>query len=214
MDIIQRNFLRLLRAGAFGEYEQTEPMSEWKWKRLYQTSQIHGVTPWIADGIRLGDGDFFLQQLSPALREKFYADNTEAETDAGTFSGGTLSLTVDGLHQDAESLIMGLPAADQSGWISYGDSQTVPFVGVGYIAKYMSGGEITYVPTVIPKVVFNQISNSHATSEDSLNFQTQALTAQIKRADDADRSWKYLGEPQTTEALAEAAIKTKLGITG
>lgn len=145
---------------------------------------------------------------------KFYADNTEAETDAGTFSGGTLSLTVDGLHQDAESLIMGLPAADQSGWISYGDSQTVPFVGVGYIAKYMSDGEITYVPTIIPRVVFNQISNSHATSEDSLNFQTQALTAQIKRADDADRSWKYLGEPQTTEALAEAAIKTKLGITG
>jgi hypothetical protein len=90
----------------------------------------------------------------------------------------------------------------------------VPFVGVGYIAKYMSGGEITYVPTVIPKVVFNQISSSHATSEDSLNFQTQALTAQIKRADDADRSWKYLGESQTTEALAEAAIKTKLGITG
>ena len=145
---------------------------------------------------------------------KFYADNVEAETDAGTFSGGTLSLTVDGLHQNAESLIMGLPAADQSGWISYGDSQTVPFVGVGYIAKYMSGGEITYVPTIIPKVVFNQISSAHATSEDSLNFQTQALTAQIKRADDADRSWKYLGEPQTTEALAEAAIKTKFGITG
>ena len=145
---------------------------------------------------------------------KFYADNVEAETDAGTFSGGTLSLTVDGLHQNAEALIMGLPVADQSGWISYGDSQTVPFVGVGYIAKYMSGGEITYVPTIIPKVVFNQISNSHATSEDSLNFQTQALTAQIKRADDADRSWKYLGEPQTTEALAEAAIKTKFGITG
>ena len=145
---------------------------------------------------------------------KFYADNVEAETDAGTFSGGTLSLTVDGLHQDAEALIMGLPAADQSGWISYGDSQTVPFVGVGYIAKYMSGGEITYVPTIIPKVVFNQISSSHATSEDSLNFQTQALTAQIKRADDADRSWKYLGESQTTEALAEAAIKTKFGITG
>ena len=145
---------------------------------------------------------------------KFYADNVEAETDAGTFSGGTLSLTVDGLHQNAEALIMGLPAADQSGWISYGDSQTVPFVGVGYIAKYMSGGEITYVPTIIPKVVFNQISSAHATSEDSLNFQTQALTAQIKRADDADRSWKYLGEPQTTEALAEAAIKTKFGITG
>ena len=173
-----------------------------------------GTTITYSDGRVLARGVDVSIEPETSDDNKFYADNTEAETDAGTFSGGTLSLTVDGLHQDAESLIMGLPAADQSGWISYGDSQTVPFVGVGYIAKYMSGGEITYVPTVIPKVVFNQISSSHATSEDSLNFQTQALTAQIKRADDADRSWKYLGEPQTTEALAEAAIKTKFGITG
>ena len=173
-----------------------------------------GTTITYSDGRVLARGVDVSIEPETSDDNKFYADNTEAETDAGTFSGGTLSLTVDGLHQDAESLIMGLPAADQSGWISYGDSQTVPFVGVGYIAKYMSGGEITYVPTIIPKVVFNQISSSHATSEDSLNFQTQALTAQIKRADDADRSWKYLGEPQTTEALAEAAIKTKFGITG
>ena len=178
---------------------------------LYANS---GTTITYSDGQVLARGVDVSIEPETSDDNKFYADNTEAETDAGTFSGGTLSLTVDGLHQDAESLIMGLPAADQSGWISYGDSQTVPFVGVGYIAKYMSGGEITYVPTIIPKVVFNQISSAHATSEDSLNFQTQALTAQIKRADDADRSWKYLGEPQTTEALAEAAIKTKLGITG
>ena len=173
-----------------------------------------GTTITYSDGRVLARGVDVSIEPETSDDNKFYADNVEAETDAGTFSGGTLSLTVDGLHQDAEALIMGLPAADQSGWISYGDSQTVPFVGVGYIAKYMSGGEITYVPTIIPKVVFNQISSAHATSEDSLNFQTQALTAQIKRADDADRSWKYLGEPQTTEALAEAAIKTKFGITG
>lgn len=178
---------------------------------LYDNS---GTTITYSDGRVLARGVDVSIEPETSDDNKFYADNTEAETDAGTFSGGTLSLTVDGLHQDAESLIMGLPAADQSGWISYGDSQTVPFVGVGYIAKYMSDGEITYVPTIIPKVVFNQISSSHATSEDSLNFQTQALTAQIKRADDADRSWKYLGEPQTTEALAEAAIRTKLGIAG
>ena len=173
-----------------------------------------GTTITYSDGRVLARGVDVSIEPETSDDNKFYADNVEAETDAGTFSGGTLSLTVDGLHQDAEALIMGLPAADQSGWISYGDSQTVPFVGVGYIAKYMSDGEITYVPTIIPKVVFNQISSAHATSEDSLNFQTQALTAQIKRADDADRNWKYLGEPQATEALAEAAIKTKFGITG
>ena len=145
----------------------------------------------------------------------FYADNQAAETDAGTFTGGTLNLTVDGLFQEAEQMIMGLPApANDSDWLDYDDDQVVPYIGVGYIARYQSDGVTTYCPTIIVKVQFNQIQSSHATSEDSLNFQTQALTAQIKRADDADRSWKYLGEAQTTEALAEAAIKTKLGITG
>jgi hypothetical protein len=76
MDIIQRNFLRLLRYGAFGEREGVEPMTEWKWQQLYQLSQIHGVTPWITDGIRLSEDDFFLQ-LSPTLRQQFYDDTTE-----------------------------------------------------------------------------------------------------------------------------------------
>lgn len=76
MDIIQRNFLSLLRCGAFDAHEQTEPMSEWKWNKLYQYSQIHGVTPWIADGIRKRSDDFYLQQVSPTLLQKFYEDTT------------------------------------------------------------------------------------------------------------------------------------------
>lgn len=31
MDIITRNFFRLLRSGALNEYEQLEPMSNFKW---------------------------------------------------------------------------------------------------------------------------------------------------------------------------------------
>jgi len=76
MDIIQRNFLRLLRCGAFGIKEAMEPMSTWKWERLYEVSQIHGVTPWIADGIRKCSDDFFLQ-ISPTLWKKFEEDTTD-----------------------------------------------------------------------------------------------------------------------------------------
>ena len=78
MNIIQRNFLRLLRCGVFNERETVEPMSEWKWQQLYKLSQIHGVTPWIADGIRRSEDDFFLQ-LSPTLRQQFYDDTTARE---------------------------------------------------------------------------------------------------------------------------------------
>ncbi len=50
-------------------------MSQWKWQSLFQLSQIHGVTPWVADGIRNLHDDFFLQ-LSDELRGKFLADTT------------------------------------------------------------------------------------------------------------------------------------------
>lgn len=61
MDIIQRNFLRLLRSGAFKEREPIEPMSAWKWNRLYQLSLMHGVAAWVCGGIQRCADDFFLQ---------------------------------------------------------------------------------------------------------------------------------------------------------
>lgn len=82
MDIIQRNFLRLLRCGAFGKTEPIEPMSHWKWNRLYQISQIHGVTPWIRNGIRRCQDDFFLQ-IPPSLRQHFEDDQTSTREEQG-----------------------------------------------------------------------------------------------------------------------------------
>ena len=82
MDIIQRNFLRLLRCGAFGKTEPIEPMSHWKWNRLYQISQIHGVTPWIRNGIRRCQNDFFLQ-MPPSLRQHFEEDQTSTREEQG-----------------------------------------------------------------------------------------------------------------------------------
>ena len=82
MDIIQRNFLRLLRCGAFGKTEPIEPMSHWKWNRLYEISQIHGVTPWIKNGIRRCQDDFFLQ-LSSSLRQRFEEDVTSTREEQG-----------------------------------------------------------------------------------------------------------------------------------
>lgn len=145
----------------------------------------------------------------------FHADNAAAETDAGTFTGGTLNLTVDGLFQDAEKLIMGLPAAGENDdWLTYDDDQVIPYVGVGYIARYQTEGVTTYCPTIIVKTQFSQLQSSHATSEEQKNYQTQALSAAILRGDDAKHSWKKLGKTDyATEALAEAAIKDFFSIT-
>lgn len=52
MDIIRRNFLRLLRSGAFNEYEPIEPMSAFKWRLLINISIRQSVLDIVAAGIR------------------------------------------------------------------------------------------------------------------------------------------------------------------
>lgn len=142
----------------------------------------------------------------------FYADNIIAESEGGRFTGGTLELTVDGLLTATKRLIFGLPAADQQGWTAFGDDMEVPYVGVGYIARTQSDGAVKYIPTVLAKCRFNQPEDSAATQEEEIDWQTQTLEAVIMRGDDANHNWKFEGNEYDTEAAAEAALKTKLGI--
>lgn len=51
MDIIHRNLFRLLRSGAFNEYEELEPMSPFKWRRLLQIAETQGMASYIQLGV-------------------------------------------------------------------------------------------------------------------------------------------------------------------
>lgn len=101
MDIVQRNFLRLLRCGAFERQEAIEPMSPYKWRRLYQLSRIHGVTPWITDGIRRCHDDFFLQV--PANIEQLFENDQTEQTEERTPQKLTNPLLNRQLRQIADS---------------------------------------------------------------------------------------------------------------
>ncbi len=61
MNITERNFYRLLRAGAFATDEQIEPLSAWKWNRLYQMAEMHDVVPLLQQGIERCQDQFALQ---------------------------------------------------------------------------------------------------------------------------------------------------------
>lgn len=76
MVVTTRNFLRLLRAGVFGRQEQLEPLSAWKWQRLYQLSLMHGVSALMADGISLLRNQFFFQM--PEKQQAQWAAATKA----------------------------------------------------------------------------------------------------------------------------------------
>lgn len=143
----------------------------------------------------------------------FYADNVLAESAGGMFTGGTVTLTVDGLKDAARKLIQGLPAetsltvdGQTVKVMEYDDRQSIPYVGIGFIVRYMENGVTSYVPIVLTKCIFNVDTLSAETQGETIDFQTTELTATIARDDTTNHVWRRVGEAQTTEALAEAVI--------
>lgn len=106
--VIQRNFLRLLRAGLFGTTEPAEPMSAWKWERLWSLAMLHGVAVEVLRGIDAGAGDFFLQ-LPPSQTAKWRqtaagltrpADQPEMKTFTAEMLAGRLRTIVASSTED------------------------------------------------------------------------------------------------------------------
>ena len=67
-NVIIRNILRLVGNSENSDSDngqtRIEPMSEWKWRKLYDTVQNYEIGPWIAEGMQRMEGDFFLQPSS------------------------------------------------------------------------------------------------------------------------------------------------------
>ena len=162
---------------------------------------------------RLARGVSVSVSANSSSDNKFYADNQVAESADGVFTDGTVELVVDGLLDSARKLIYGLPTADSDGWIDEGDSAVAPYIGIGFIARFMSGGVTTYVPYIIKKTKFAVEGLEAATQEAEIAFQTQTLNANIFRDDTTNHAWRKIGEECQTEAAAELMIKTYFNVS-
>lgn len=172
-----------------------------------------GTTVTYSQGQRLARGVQVQIEAEAEDDNIFYADNISAESAPGIFTSGTATFTVDGLKLDAEQLIMGLSAADTAGFVHYGEGISIPYVGVGFICRYMEDGVTSYVPVVLTKCRFVTPGIDAQTATETIEWQTQEITATLLRDDTSTHDWKLVGTAQTTEALAEAKIKTFFNIT-
>lgn len=154
-------------------------------------------------------------QIEPESSDdnNFYADNQLAETDSGRFTGGTTTLTVDGLFITAKKLIYGLPVAGEDGWTAFGDEQKTPYVSIGFIVKSRSNGNDIYQPIIILKNKFQEASTGAETQGEEIDWQTQELTASTMRSDNSTHDWKWEGKDFASEDEALSALKTKMGIS-
>lgn len=149
----------------------------------------------------------------------FYADNVTAESTGGVFTGATATLTVDGLKETARKLIMGLPNPEQItvgtaavDVYSYDNRQQIPYVGIGFIVRYMESGVTTYAPMFFPKAAFNVSGIEATTQGEEIEFQTTELEATLMRDDSQYQPWYKIAVDQTTESAAEDVVKAFLNI--
>lgn len=179
-----------------------------------------GTNVTYTDGMRLARGVDVDLSVNTSEQSNFYADNRVAESDGGVFTDGKATLTVDGLHSAAERFIQGLPEPEEVSYggekkakfTKHGDKAAPPYVGIGFIIQYQSGGVTTYVPMILTKGKFPASGIKAETQGEKKNYQTQTLEPSLFRDDTADHNWKWVGEDVSTEDEALAIIDGILNV--
>lgn len=174
-----------------------------------------------ANGAVMGKATEANIEIDTTEDNNLYADNGIAETDR-SFAGGTLTLSTDDLSQDVAKAILGLTENTITGIegvtdtsvkeLVYDDTQTTPYLGVGFIVKKKVGGAYKWRAVVLSKVMFSVPADAATTQGESIEWQVPELSATIMRDDSETHMWKREAT-FTTETQAEAYIKARLNIT-
>lgn len=183
-----------------------------------------GTTVTYTSGMDLARGVSLSLEIDTADDNNFYANNVLAEVETAQFTSGSATVTVDGLSNEAATLIFGLPATTSLEvgapettvqMQGYGEALNPPYVGFGCVRRTQMEGKVEYWPLILPKIKFGLPSDEMATQEDQIDWQTQELTATIQRDDTTAKNWKVISaEGLDTEAEAYAAVKAFLGGAG
>lgn len=172
-----------------------------------------------ADGGLLGKAVELSMDLEGGDANILYADNGPAES-ANTFGGGTLTITTDDLLPEPMAAVLGLTMREVTveGMTTTGakelvfdETQQVPYVGFGAIAKKQQSGRTKYMAIVWPKVQFSNPGLSATTQGETIEWQTPQISANILRDDTTNHAWNRQALLDT-EADAIAYIKNLLNI--
>lgn len=178
-----------------------------------------GTTVSYSGGMKLGRGVSMSIEVESADDNNFYADDIVAETETGTMTSASATVTVDGMEPEVAAFALGLPTATQEtigespvDVYDYDDRMNPPSLGLGVLQRVMLNGVQYWVPIVFTKVKMNIPSDEANTQEDQIDWQTQELEMTILRDDSANRRWKRVFKRQTTKAAALNIITTYLKV--
>ena len=169
-------------------------------------------------GMDLGGGVSYSDSIDVADDNNFYADNRIDESETGVFVSGEATITVNYLSPAASKMVLGLTNQTTVGdvqWDSYDDEANPPDVGYGHVKKVMDNGVVQYIGFVLPRVKFALPSESAETQGETIDWQTQELTATIMRSLNGNHAWRCAADtPFDTEEEAYQAVVAFLSQNG
>lgn len=121
-----------------------------------------------------------------------YADNQVAETAAGRFVSGKLTLKTADLTPELSKKILGLKTVTRQVGeetvteVVYDDDQVAPYLGFGIIEEHQIDNKTGYLPVVFPKIRFSIPADAATTRGDEVDWQTKEISGTVVRSDQVD----------------------------
>ena len=190
-------------------------------KPYYAIYSATGSTVTYANGGLMGKYTELSIELDSQDANILYADNAAAESDQ-QFTGGTATVTTDDLRPEISVAVLGAkeePITSEEitttspQWIVFDDDQEAPYVGLGGVIKKKVDGAVKWVAFILNKTQFSTPGVAAVTQGESIEWQTQELSATIMRSDAPKHPWFRMSSLMDSEADAEAAVKQYLSIS-
>lgn len=147
-------------------------------------------------GVRAGRAvEYSFSLNDTGADNNFYCDNEVGESASGVFSGGSLSWTVAELEQGISEMILGLHTEqvavgdDTVTELVYDESMASPYMGAGIIEKMIVRGQTKWRAVVFTKTQFAVPEMAATTQGETIEWQTDAITANVMRDDSTTHKW-------------------------
>lgn len=151
-----------------------------------------------------------------------YADNQVAETAAGRFVSGKLTLKTADLTPELSKKILGLKIVTRQVGeetvteVVYDDDQVAPYLGFGIIEEHQIDNKTGYLPVVFPKIRFSIPADAATTRGDEVDWQTKEISGTVVRSDQVDDNYNHPWKitPQKMYDTEAEALKYNNAVLG
>ena len=151
-----------------------------------------------------------------------YADNQVAETAAGRFVSGKLTLKTADLTPELSKKILGLKTVTRQVGeetvteVVYDDDQVAPYLGFGIIEEHQIDNKTGYLPVVFPKIRFSIPADAATTRGDEVDWQTKEISGTVVRSDQVDDNYNHPWKitPQKMYGTEAEALKYNNAVLG